>query len=158
MTAVHDAAQRDAALARLAATEAELHAVAIRFLEPLPMPADLTLRQLQVLTLVRHTPGVSGQDLATLLGVSTPTTSGIVDRVVGKGWVEREQDPLDRRRVMLRLTPDGDQLLADLERPTRLGKDLVLERLSDGEIEDLARLMERMRDVALEIAAELDKD
>lgn len=147
-------ADRASLLRRIADAERELHAVAIRFLDPLPMPADLTLRQLQVLTLLRHTPGLSGQDLAALLGVSTPTTSGIVDRVASKGWVDREHDPEDRRRVLLRLTPEAEAMLSELEEPTRLAKEELLARLPDDELADLGRLLGRMRAVAVEIAAE----
>ena len=154
MTSTPDPGERTALLGRLTEAETELHALAIRWLEPLPLPADLTLRQLQVLTLVRHTPGITGQDLAGHLGVTTATTSGLVDRVVGKAWVEREHDPADRRRVLLRLTAEGEELLAGLEVPTRLGRQLVLDRLTDAELADLARLMQRMRDVAVAIEAE----
>ena len=154
MTSTPDPGERTALLGRLTEAETELHALAIRWLEPLPLPADLTLRQLQVLTLVRHTPGITGQDLAGHLGVTTATTSGLVDRVVGKAWVEREHDPADRRRVPLRLTAEGEELLAGLEVPTRLGRQLVLDRLTDAELADLARLMQRMRDVAVAIEAE----
>ncbi|OLT16690.1 hypothetical protein BJF80_04950 [Serinicoccus sp. CUA-874] len=154
MTSTPDPGERTALLGRLTEAETELHALAIRWLEPLPLPADLTLRQLQVLTLVRHTPGITGQDLAGHLGVSTATTSGLVDRVVGKAWVEREHDPADRRRVLLRLTAEGEELLAGLEVPTRLGRQLVLDRLTDAELADLARLVQRMRDVAVAIEAE----
>ncbi|OLT39721.1 hypothetical protein BJF86_07760 [Serinicoccus sp. CNJ-927] len=154
MTSTPDPGERTALLGRLTEAETELHALAIRWLEPLPLPADLTLRQLQVLTLVRHTPGITGQDLAGHLGVTTATTSGLVDRVVGKAWVEREHDPADRRRVLLRLTAEGEELLAGLEVPTRLGRQLVLDRLTDAELADLARLVQRMRDVAVAIEAE----
>ena len=154
LTQVPLSPDRAAWLRRIAEAEAALHAVAMRWLEPLPIPADLTLRQLQVLTLIRHTPGITGQDLAGHLGVSTATTSGLVDRVVGKAWVEREHDPADRRRVLLRLTAEGEELLAGLEVPTRLGRQLVLDRLTDAELADLARLVQRMRDVAVAIEAE----
>ncbi|ANS79678.1 Transcriptional regulator, MarR family [Serinicoccus hydrothermalis] len=154
MTATHETVDRAALLDRLASAERELHALAIRAVEPWTMPADLTLRQLQVLTLVRHTPGITGQDLAHLLGVSTPTTSGIVERVAAKRWVRREHDPSDRRRLLLHLTAAGEQLLEDLEEPTRLGRQLVLDRLGDAEVADLVRLVERMRDVALDVGAE----
>lgn len=154
LTQVPLSPDRAAWLRRIGEAEAALHAVAMRWLEPLPIPADLTLRQLQVLTLIRHTPGITGQDLATLVDVSTPTMSGIVERVVSKDWVVRDHDPADRRRLLLHLTPSAEQMLADLEEPTREAKDLVLGRLADDELADMARLMERMHAVAQEVEAE----
>lgn len=137
--------------ARITAAEAALHATAMRMVPALPIPADLTLRQLQVLASLRSAPGSTGQALAELLGVSTPTMSGIIERVASKGWVEREQDPADRRRVLLRLTPAADEVLAALETPAQAVKERILDRLEDHEVADLARILARMRDVAQEL-------
>lgn len=149
-----DAGGREALLARIGTSEARLHEVAMRWLDPLPVPAELTLRQVQVLLLVRAKPSLSGQALADHLGVSTPTTSGIVERVVSRGWLEREHDAEDRRRLLLRITPEGEAVLASLEVPVLQAKAHVLDRLRDDELADLARLMERMHEVARELDAE----
>lgn len=149
-----DRAGREALLGRISASEARLHAIAMRWLDPQPVPAELTLRQVQVLVLVRANPDLSGQALAEHLGVSTPTTSGILERVVARGWLRREHDPVDRRRLLLRITPEGEEVLASLEGPVLEAKAQVLDRLSDAELADLARLTERMQDVAEQIDAE----
>lgn len=141
-------------LEQIAEAETQLHATAMRWLDPLPVPADLTLRQVQVLALLRANPDLAGQELATLLGVSTPTTSGIIDRIAAKGWLDRQPDPGDRRRVLMRITPEGEDVLMGLEGPTMRARAMVLDRLADDELADLARLMERMRDVALEVDAQ----
>lgn len=146
-----------ALVTRVAEAEAELHAVAMRWLDPLPMPAELTLRQLQVLSLLRASPGVTGAALAEALDVSTPTMSGIIDRIASKGWLDREHDPADRRRVLLRISGSGTQVLADLEGPAAQARGRVLARLDADELTDLARLVERMRDVARQIEAERDR-
>lgn len=139
--------------AQFGEAEAQLHAAAMRTVPSLPVPTDLTLRQLQVLACLRAAPGSTGQALADLLGVTTPTVSGLVDRVASKGWVERQQDPVDRRRVLLRLTPEAEEILTVLETPAQEIKQQILDRLEDQEVADLARLVGRMRDVAVEIAA-----
>lgn len=139
---------------RIAAAEVELHAVAMRWVDPVATSADLTLRQLQVLALLRATPGTTGQQLADAMGVSTPTMSGIVDRIASKGWLGREQDPQDRRRVLLRLTPEAEAMLAELEVPVHRAKALLLDRLDEADLRDLARLTDRMRDAAREVEVE----
>lgn len=144
---------REALVARIATSEARLHDVAMRWLDPLPVPAELTLRQVQVLLLVRARPALTGQALADHLGVSTPTVSGIVERVVSRGWLEREHDPEDRRRLLLRITPEGEAVLASLEVPVLQAKAQVLDGLSDDELADLARIVERMHEVAQQLDA-----
>ena len=100
--------------------------------------------------------GAAGTSAKSALGaavLTTPTVSGLVDRVASKGWVERQQDPVDRRRVLLRLTPEAEEILTVLETPAQEIKQQILDRLEDQEVADLARLVGRMRDVAVEIAA-----
>ncbi|WP_192498640.1 MarR family winged helix-turn-helix transcriptional regulator [Ornithinimicrobium pratense] len=142
---------REELTARLGAAEAEVHATAMRWVGGVQEVPDLTLRQLQVLALLRTTPGMSGQDLADALGVSTSTMSGIVDRIVAKEWVEREPDATDRRRVLLHPTPEGLTVLADLETPGRRARALLVERLEDSELTELCHLVERLRDIARQI-------
>lgn len=142
---------REELTARLGAAEAELHTTTMRWVGGVQEVPDLTLRQLQVLALLRTTPGMSGQDLADAIEVSTSTMSGIVDRVAAKGWIEREPDPTDRRRVLLRPTPDGLDVLAGLETPGRQARELLVERLQENELAQLCHLAERLRDIAREI-------
>lgn len=144
-------ANREELTARLAAAEAELHTTTMRWVGGVQEVPDLTLRQLQVLALLRSAPGLSGQDLAEEVGVGTSTMSGIVDRIASKGWIEREPDPTDRRRVLLRPTEEGLRVLVSLEAPGRQARELLIERLGQGELADLCRLAERLRDIAREI-------
>lgn len=40
----------------------------------------------------------------------------LVDRCVRDGWLRRAEDPNDRRRVLLQLTPQGERVLRKLSR------------------------------------------
>jgi DNA-binding MarR family transcriptional regulator len=51
-------------------------------------------------------------ELATAEGVSQPTMSALVTRLVGQGLMSRAADPQDARAVLLTLTPAGAELLA----------------------------------------------
>lgn len=68
----------------------------------------LTTTQLRVLFLVRAAPGVTAGELASRLGVTPPTISGIVDRLVKLGLMRREDDEADRRLVRNQLTEQGE--------------------------------------------------
>jgi DNA-binding MarR family transcriptional regulator len=67
----------------------------------------LTMSQAKVLYLVQAQPGLRMSDLAASLGVSLPTVSGVVERLVDHGLLDRRDDPADRRHVVLRLTGAG---------------------------------------------------
>ena len=70
------------------------------------MVHHLTLPQFLVLAAVRqHASGCPMGTLAEEMFQSYPTMTGIVDRLKQAGLVSRGEDPADRRRVVVSLTP-----------------------------------------------------
>jgi DNA-binding MarR family transcriptional regulator len=54
-------------------------------------------------------------ELARILDVSTAASTGLVDRLVQRGHVQRRPHELDRRRTQVEVTPDGrEEVLAHL--------------------------------------------
>jgi DNA-binding MarR family transcriptional regulator len=51
------------------------------------------------------TPLTAGQ-LAELTGLTTGAVTGVLDRLENAGYVRRERDPADRRRVIVQLVPE----------------------------------------------------
>jgi long-chain acyl-CoA synthetase len=74
-------------------------------------PLDLSLSQYRVLALLGEGSTASSV-LARRLAVSPPSVTAVVDGLVGRGLVERQPDPEDRRRLTLLLTRDGAKVLA----------------------------------------------
>lgn len=89
----------EASLARLADTHTP------EFLE-----VDITMPQAKVLHLLAAG-DVSMSELVARLGVTLPTVSGVVDRLVDRGLIARRASPSDRRRVFVGITPAGAELL-----------------------------------------------
>src|SRR3954466_9856193 len=83
-------------------------------------PLDLSLPQYRVLALLGEGSTASSV-LARRLAVSPPSVTAVVDGLVGRGLVEREADPEDRRRLTLLLTRDGSKLLAAADAPAAAG-------------------------------------
>lgn len=52
-------------------------------------------------------------EIATKLGVSMSAVTGIIDRMVKHGYVERQRDETDRRLVRVQLTEKGNQILSE---------------------------------------------
>jgi DNA-binding MarR family transcriptional regulator len=78
------------------------------------MDLDLTMPQFKLLLLIASCKGLRVGDLAQRLGVTPPTVTTILDRLVEHGLVRREDDPVDRRLVIARLTAEGIGLLQRL--------------------------------------------
>lgn len=60
-----------------------------------------------VLRVVGLFPGLSAGDLATILHIHPSTLTGVLQRLVAQGLLQRVDDPRDRRRAILRLTASG---------------------------------------------------
>jgi DNA-binding MarR family transcriptional regulator len=90
--------------------------------------ADVTMPQAKVLYLVSLRPGISMSTLATELQVGPPAVSGLVDRLVAGGYLQRREDPGDRRQQLVTATPAG---IAALDRLRELNSE-ALRRLITG--------------------------
>jgi len=69
--------------------------------------------QFQVLRRTRRG-STSVSSLAQVSGTGLPSVSKVVEALVKRGLVARSQDPNDRRRVPLALTPEGQQVLQEI--------------------------------------------
>lgn len=110
------------------------------------MPSDCPSGSASVLTVLGRHGDMRMSRLAELLSVDMSVTSRHVAHLAERGWIERSPDPADKRSRILRLTPAGETRLDELFRRTT---QLLAERLgdwSDEEVDDLTRLMARLRD------------
>ncbi|MDR0268589.1 MarR family transcriptional regulator [Paenibacillus sp.] len=69
-----------------------------------------TCIQYLVLRTLREHPDIGLTELADLIFLGNSTTSGVVDRLVKAGLVERRRSETDRRSITLRTTKEGDEL------------------------------------------------
>lgn len=93
---------------------ADLRPVVLRLARGLRKETEqlgITARQATLLWLIRRSPGLSLAELAADEDISPPALSGHVDRLEAAGLVERVRSEADRRRVGLRLTDEGAQLM-----------------------------------------------
>ncbi|HYH21798.1 MAG TPA: MarR family transcriptional regulator [Azospirillum sp.] len=68
----------------------------------------------RVLAVLSGTPGLTVGELAKGVLYKQPTLTKVVDRMAADGLVERVPGEGDRRTVLVRSTPKGDALVADL--------------------------------------------
>jgi len=93
-----------------------------RFSERAAREAGLTPSQHQLLLAIRGWAGTEAptiRDVAEQLQLVHHSAVELVDRAVAGGLVERNPDPVDRRRQRLGLTAEGEQMLARLTASNR---------------------------------------
>lgn len=73
---------------------------------------NVTPVQFGALQVVARQPGIDQRTLAGRIALDTSTIGGVVDRLEGRGWLERRRSTEDRRARLLHLTPAGQQVLA----------------------------------------------
>lgn len=113
----------------------------------------VSMTHLHVLWLLEEHGELPMSRVAELLDVSLSNATGLADRMVERGLVERVRVPDDRRVVLIRLTAAGRTALEDIQ---IMRQDLtltILERLDDGQLE---RLHASLHDLRTAIRAEAD--
>ena len=78
------------------------------------LDVDVTMPQAKVLYLVSLRPGISMSTLAGELGIGPSAASGLVDRLVATAYLERREDPDDRRQQLVSVTDAGTAVLGHL--------------------------------------------
>jgi len=110
------------------------------------LSSDLTVAQLRVL-LILHTDGPSRMSyIASVLNVALSTATGIVDNLVRKELVEREADPNDRRLVICKLSPAGQELINRLWRSGEFQMERLLDGLNLEQLKKAAAVAEMLLD------------
>lgn len=146
--------ERAAQVRELFELQSQVHDRALALVGPMPLPPDLTMQQVRVLGHVAKEPGLSGHELGELLGVSAPTASGLVDRLVDKGLITRCDDRDDRRIRRLHPTAEGLEVIRQMDSMFDRTLGAVIQLLSSDDLELIRRGTLAMLD-ALERAAEL---
>lgn len=94
----------------------------VRFSEQQARTLGLTPQQHLLLLSVRGHPAypaISITDIAERLQIRHHSASLLVERSVKNGWLNREKDPTDRRRVMVSLTSKGEDALSRITQANR---------------------------------------
>jgi DNA-binding MarR family transcriptional regulator len=78
--------------------------------------------------------------LAELMRHTTPATTGLVERLVEAGLIERFSHPKDRRQVLVRITDKGRELVEGLKRGIVRNLQELFKDLTQEDIEAWVRI------------------
>jgi DNA-binding MarR family transcriptional regulator len=73
--------------------------------------SGLSMPQIRTLFHLRHDSKCGVSEIGDLLGVTKPGASQMIDRLVINGYIERTEDPADRRAKQLKLTTKGRSIV-----------------------------------------------
>jgi DNA-binding MarR family transcriptional regulator len=108
----------------------------------LTVPQMSMLMELQ--ELAARQGGAHPSELADRFCLSSPAITAALDELVEKGYCIRTHSETDRRKVVVRPTPEGDAVLAEVQERATEG---LRAMLSDWDQERLNRLLDALRDL-----------
>jgi len=110
------------------------------------LSVDLTMPQLKVLLLLFTDGPARMSVLASALGVSMTTATGIVNRMVQHGLLVRDNDPEDRRAVVCKLSEKGQELMTCLWEVGQTRVRSLLDQMTLPELHTISEAMETILD------------
>jgi DNA-binding MarR family transcriptional regulator len=106
-----------------------------------PVTAPLSPRHIAALEQVREGPVTVGE-LASRLGLTLPTVSGVLAELDRAGFIERHPDPADRRRTIVQVNPAQAALIGEWLDGAAKPLARVLDKLSPSEQEAFLKAMD----------------
>jgi DNA-binding MarR family transcriptional regulator len=103
------------------------------------MDLNLSIGQVKSLFFIAAQGTTNFGKLAAALGVTPPNVTGIVDRLVEKGLISRQENPDNRRMLMLQVTEKGEALIATLRERAVSQISGILENLRVEELNTVAQ-------------------
>lgn len=112
-------------------------------------PLGLTAAQYNVLNVLSgHPSGMSQRELSDVLVVDRSNVTGLLDRMEKAGWVQRGDDPSDRRVYRVTLTPAGRKLWQKAQPRYAAVVEQVSSGLSARQIREAHVALQRLRAAA----------
>jgi MarR family transcriptional regulator for hemolysin len=105
----------------------------------------MTRAQWGILIWLERQSGLSQKELAELLEVEPITVARLIDRLEGRGMVERRPDPKDRRIWRLHLCPPAIPVLREIDRQRTEMRDLLADGLDESTIETMTEALLTMK-------------
>ncbi len=117
----------------------------------------ISLSQLKALGVLETEETLPLGGLVAQLQLSLPAVSRLVDSLVKRGWVTREEAPEDRRCKLIQITPEGLATYRELAALRVSGLRAFVETLSPEELDALAPGLQRLAQRP-EIAAHMTEE
>lgn len=105
---------------------------------------DVTAVQFAILQALLDNPGADQVTVAQQVALDAATSGAVIGRLEARGWLQREADPADRRRKLLRLTMEGRKAANQMKKPVQKVQDRLLASLSADEQVQLVALLKKI--------------
>lgn len=120
------------------------HQIAVALFTEEGAAYDITPVQYAVLTAISQMPDSDATRLAAVVALDRSTIGNVLERLEGRGLIEREHRSHDKRTKRLRLTPAGTALLDEIAEPIARSQARFINVLSKDEQQQLHGLLDKL--------------
>lgn len=124
---------------------AKANQLASRFLSQKVSELNLTPVQALILGFLHQEDQISSNELGKKTELDSATLTGILDRLEAAGFVERKNNPDDRRSIRIHLTPKGHALSREAIRVIAAANAEFLQILTREQKRDLFDIIKKLR-------------
>lgn len=117
----------------------------------------LSSTDLECLDLALLSGGATAGEIARATGLTTGAITGVIDRLEAAGYVRREKDPTDRRKVVVRALPAMTRRIAPVYESLQREMTRLWTRYSDAELAVILDFLARSCDLAVDEIAKLQE-
>jgi DNA-binding MarR family transcriptional regulator len=110
-----------------------------------PALREVSFAQFHALVTLQEHGSLTLSELASLLGISAPSASSIVDRMEEHGFVSRQRDAFDRRIVHVSVSDKGRKVVEEMMGHKRDHSMQLLSIMTEGELRDVIRGVEALQ-------------
>jgi DNA-binding MarR family transcriptional regulator len=112
---------------------------------------DLTPVQYAALVAIGDNPDVDATRLSALIAFDRSTIGNVLERLEGKGWILRSPSPSDKRVKLLRLSPEGMEVLRRVEPAVVRVQERLLAPLAPKDRGTMMRLLAQLVDIHTDV-------
>ena len=105
---------------------------------------DVTPVQFAILNALMDDPGEDQITLSGRVAFDPATFGSVISRLEAKGWVQRQADPMDKRRKLLWTTAEGEKVALQMKRAVGKAQQRIVGPLEVAERAQLNELLSKL--------------
>lgn len=118
----------------------------------------LNTTDLECLDIIQTGQLISAGEIAKKTGLTTGAVTTLIDRLEKAGYVKRQADPNDRRRVLIAIRPERLQPLADVYAPLQAAMEALYRDYPEADLLTIADFTERAAAISSDFVRSLNDD
>lgn len=103
----------------------------------------LSSSHFEVLMYLSGKEGVTMKDISTILNITPPSASSIIDKLVDNKFVKRVNSEKDRRNIEIILGEEANKIFAKLHKKKKIIFEEMLGKLNDKDKDELIRIINK---------------